>query len=213
MCGDDEWKRTEIKEHKFEYLDIEDFHQDSIYRKFMYSSVFLLTLKSVIVYAADLGAVVLLVVTKAFNSVLTASDLTTKPILAVSDTVKLGVIIASVVASFILLYVEWRKANTIIESGDISYAFTSTIAYRRYAIRSYDHYCLFSQIQNSRKTIDLVAFFVYFRFKGWKRLLFAEAPRQFFNFLFLYEVSVATYALMPPKDQREVFICNSVFYS
>jgi hypothetical protein len=34
-----------------------------------------------------------------------------------------------------------------------------------------------------------MAFFVYFRFKGWKRLVFAEAPRQFFNFMFIYDCS------------------------
>ena len=110
-------------------------------------------------------------------------------------------IAASVLMSFVLLFFEWRKARTIIRSGDISYAFTSSIAYRFYAIRSYPHYCFFSQIQNSRKTIDLLAFFVYFRFKGWKRLVFAEAPRQFLNFVFLYN---ATLSMLETLDSNRL---------
>jgi hypothetical protein len=75
-------------------------------------------------------------------------------------------IMSSLLFSFILLYFEWQKAAKIIESRDISYAFTSVVAYRYYAIRSYAHFCLFSQIQNSRKTVDVLAFWVFFEFKG-----------------------------------------------
>jgi hypothetical protein len=75
-------------------------------------------------------------------------------------------IMASLLISFVLLFFEWKKAATIIESRDISYAFTSVVAYRYYAIRSYPHFCLFSQIQNSRKTSDILAFWVFFKFKG-----------------------------------------------
>ncbi|KAJ3270266.1 hypothetical protein HDU76_011184, partial [Blyttiomyces sp. JEL0837] len=74
-------------------------------------------------------------------------------------------ILATVILSFILLFIDWRKAQAIIKSRDISYAFTSPIAYRYYVLRSYPHYCFFSQIQNSRKTVDVLAFFVFFMFK------------------------------------------------
>ena len=75
-------------------------------------------------------------------------------------------IIASLFASFILLAFEWKKAQKIIKSRDISYAFTSKVAYSYYTIRSYPHYCFFSQIQNSRKPVDVLAFWVFFKFKG-----------------------------------------------
>lgn len=75
-------------------------------------------------------------------------------------------IIASLIVSFLLLAFEWKKANAIIKSRDISYAFTSLVAYRFYTIRSYPYYCFFSQIQNSRKTVDVLAFWVFFKFKG-----------------------------------------------
>lgn len=55
-----------------------------------------------------------------------------------------------------------------------------------YSIKSYDHFCFFSQINNSKKKKDDFAFFVFFTFKGWKRLLLADAPRQVINGLTLY---------------------------
>ncbi|KAI8854365.1 hypothetical protein BC829DRAFT_223273 [Chytridium lagenaria] len=83
------------------------------------------------------------------------------------QTIRPYLIISSVLISFILLFIDWRKAQIIIKSRDISYSFTSPIAYRYYVLRSYAHYCLFCQIQNSRRTIDILAFFVFFQFKGW----------------------------------------------
>jgi hypothetical protein len=53
-------------------------------------------------------------------------------------------------------------------------------------MKSYDHFCFFSQINNSKKKKDDFAFFVFFTFKGWKRLLLADAPRQVINGITLY---------------------------
>jgi hypothetical protein len=174
MCfSDADWKREEISDHKFDFVDVEDFVQDSIFRKIAYLSVFLLTLQAILVYVADLGAVVLLIASNGFENVLSGNVTTNSdsPILKdrtfpLDPRLKIVLIVASVICSFVLLFIEWYKARQIIRSRDISYAFTSRTAYRYYAIRSYAHYCFFSQIQNSRKSIDLLAFFVYFRFKG-----------------------------------------------
>ncbi|KAG9284471.1 hypothetical protein G9A89_014075 [Geosiphon pyriformis] len=43
-------------------------------------------------------------------------------------------------------------------------------------------------INNSKKRWDRIAFFVFFTFKGWKRLMFAEAPRQAINAFTLYSI-------------------------
>lgn len=53
-------------------------------------------------------------------------------------------------------------------------------------MKSYDHFCFFAQINNSKKKKDDFAFFVFFTFKGWKRLLLADAPRQVINGITLY---------------------------
>jgi hypothetical protein len=51
---------------------------------------------------------------------------------------------------------------------------------------SYDHFCFFDHISNSTKKMDDFAFFVFFTFKGWKRLLLADGPRQAINAINLY---------------------------
>jgi len=108
--------------------------------------------------------------------------------LKLDKSITIYILLASVVVSYVLVILDIRKAIKIVESRDIAYAFTSTIAYRYYAIKSYPHYCFFAQIQNSRKRTDIIAFFVFFTLKGWKRLLFAEFPRQLLNFLLLVQL-------------------------
>ncbi|KAG6837536.1 hypothetical protein H0H93_007717 [Arthromyces matolae] len=83
---------------------------------------------------------------------------------------------------------EARKSKKIIASRDISYAFTNVMANNYYSLRSYDHFCFFDHISNSTKTSDDFAFFVFFTFKSWKRVLLADAPRQTINALTLYAI-------------------------
>ena len=72
---------------------------------------------------------------------------------------------------------------------------------------SYDHFCFFDHIQQSTKKSDDFAFFVFFTFKstrltiffqtfltillGWKRLFFADGPRQVINALTLFAIYLA----------------------
>ncbi|KAJ3099933.1 hypothetical protein HDU97_002665 [Phlyctochytrium planicorne] len=94
------------------------------------------------------------------------------------STIRPFIILITILISLILLFIDCRNALTVIRSRDISYAYTTPVAYRYYSLTSYPHFCLFNRIQNSRKTVDVMAFFVFFQFKGWKRLILAEFPRQ-----------------------------------
>lgn len=105
---------------------------------------------------------------------------------AIPPEVSRWIFLGAITISFILLFWDIRKARVIIESRDISYAFTSVIANRWYSAKDYRYFCLFQKINNSRKRIDSIAFFVFFTLKGWKRLLLAEAPRQVINIVSLY---------------------------
>jgi hypothetical protein len=71
-----------------------------------------------------------------------------------------------IILSFLLLLWESRKARAIIKSRDISYAFTNVLSQDWYSMRSYDHFCFFCQIDNSKKKKDEFAFFIFFTFKG-----------------------------------------------
>ncbi|KAJ3160765.1 hypothetical protein HK101_000873 [Irineochytrium annulatum] len=206
-CEQAKWKREDIADHKFDYIDVDDFIEDSWGRKFTYSFVFILTIKSFVSYLTDVLLVAFLFASysdskggnttncdanNATNNGATDAPGSSSVALSIlgacpSETSKTilpvayrpYIFLASIVISFVLLAIDWKKSRDIIKSKDISYAFTSPIAYRYYALRSYAHYCFFSQIQNSRKTVDILSFYVFFQFKGWKRLILAEFPRQF----------------------------------
>ncbi|RUS25860.1 hypothetical protein BC938DRAFT_471545 [Jimgerdemannia flammicorona] len=118
------------------------------------------------------------------------------------------IFLGCILMSFLLLFLDIRKSRLIIESRDISYACTSVIASRYYTLRSYSHYCFFAQINDSKKTTDEIAFFVFFTLKethgyflpplllpvGWKRLLLAEAPRQVVNGVTLWAIAEKVFA-------------------
>ncbi|KAF9101147.1 hypothetical protein BGX27_011597 [Mortierella sp. AM989] len=164
MSSSADWRRQRVQDHKFDFIDVEDYVDNSAWRKFKYSQVFAIVIKGILIYCADLWTAVNLIVSKKWGTGLGVAD---------------G-----------KLEYAWdiKKAVVIIQSRDISYAFTSMIAYRYYAIKSYAHFCLFEKIHNSKKTIDEVAFFCFFTFRGWKRLMFADGPRQVINGIILITV-------------------------
>jgi hypothetical protein len=70
MCFDAaDWKREEIPDHKFDYVNVKDFIDRSFKTKLLYSLVFILTMKAILVYAADLGAVALVISTYGLNNI------------------------------------------------------------------------------------------------------------------------------------------------
>ncbi|KAK9762112.1 Potassium transporter [Basidiobolus ranarum] len=176
MCcggGDAKWKREVINDHKFDFVDVDEFYENRFLTKFKYCFVFLFTIKSILIYVLDIYTAVMLIF---FNSWTSGIDQN----LAKLDYIR-WIFVGSILASYVLLFFEAKKARAVILSGDISFTFTSIIANRYYTLRSYAHYCLFNQIHKQKRFKDELAFFVFFALKGWKRLFFAEAPRRFVN--------------------------------
>src|SRR6478672_6466190 len=143
------WKRDQIPDHKFDFVDENDFIENSISTQLSYMMVFIYTLKDILVYMADVASISILVYLNFSKISQGQSDftLTTTEVVDSSEignsglvknlggvTVLFYLILASLVVSFVLLAIEWRKASAIVRSRDISYAFTSVIAYRYYAI-------------------------------------------------------------------------------
>lgn len=85
-------------------------------------------------------------------------------------------------------------------------------AFTNHALGSYDHFCFFDHISNSTRLSDDFAFFVFFRFKSWKRLLLADGPRQTINGLTLYAVWLVKNAEDPSSwyDVSKYFKGNSL---
>ncbi|KAF8934521.1 hypothetical protein BGZ58_005643 [Dissophora ornata] len=184
-----DWRRQKVQDHKFDFIDVEDYVDNSAYRKFKYSLVFAIVIKGILIYCADLWTGVNLLVSKNWATNLGVVDGQIRyGEITISFEIYKWVFAACIILSFILLAWDIKKAVAIIQSRDISYAFTSMIAYRYYAIKSFAHFCLFERIHNSKKTMDEVAFFCFFTFRGWKRLMFADGPRQLINGIILITV-------------------------
>ncbi|KAI8384995.1 uncharacterized protein BYT42DRAFT_564317 [Radiomyces spectabilis] len=165
------WKREVVQDHKFDFVDLDEFYDPSCRTHIGHLFVYVLAIKSFLVYVADLWSGVSLLVIGHQDNV--------DP--AIPTEVSKWVFLSAIIISFILLFWDAIKARRIIASRDIAYAFTSVMVNRYYSIKDYQYYCLFTRISRSRKTSDDLAFFIFFTLKGWKRLLLAEAPRQIIN--------------------------------
>ncbi|KAJ3195842.1 hypothetical protein HDU82_001981 [Entophlyctis luteolus] len=205
-CATAKWKRQreQFPDHKFDYIDVDDFIDDSWTRKLNYSFIFFLTVKSVLVYTADLALLALMIESNAFSSTFQCNSTSATSIstsvaslfcaghditsMLAPTAARPWILLASIIMSLVLLLLDWRKGSIVIKSRDISYSLTNHVAYRYYVLKSYPHYCFFAEILNSRKTVDVLAFFVFFAFKSWKRLFLAELPRVYINALNMYDV-------------------------
>ncbi|KAK4512291.1 uncharacterized protein ATC70_002988 [Mucor velutinosus] len=166
------WKREVVKDHKFDYIDINEFYDPSCPARTSYMFMYILMIKGFLVYVADLWTAVSLLVIG--NSSINADA-------SIPPDVAKWIFLGAIMISFVLLFWDIRKSRGIVESRDISLAFFSVIANRWYSVKDYKYFCLFGKINRSRKQIDSIAFFVFFTLKGWKKLLLAEAPRQVIN--------------------------------
>lgn len=130
-----------------------------------YAFVYIFLIKSVLVYLSDIYTVVAMLANNYWaGNILSESD--SSNTIKVPFTIGKWIFLGCIIFSFLLLAWESRKARMIIRSRDISYAFTNIMANNYYSLKSYDHFCFFSQINNSKKKKDEFAFFVFFTFKG-----------------------------------------------
>ncbi|KAG8898934.1 hypothetical protein FRB99_007034 [Tulasnella sp. 403] len=174
----------------FDFIDTRDYHTKNFGVRVQYMWIYVLVIKSFLVYLSDIyTAVTMLSSTTWSSNIYTRCPPNQCP--TVSFEVGKWIFVGCIIFSFLLLAYEAQKAKRIIASRDISYAFTNIMANSYYSLRSYNHFCFFSQIENSTKKKDDFAFFIFFTFKEWKRVLLADGPRQSINALTLYSFWVA----------------------
>jgi len=184
------WKREVVPDHKFDFIDTREFHSKSFGIRMRYLWLYLLVVKSFLVYVSDIYTAVIMLSSHDWsNTIFTSCQQKDCSIIPF----KFGkwLFVGCIIFSFLLLGYEWYKAKKIIASRDISYSFSNVMANNYYSLRSYDHFCFFCHISNSTKKKDDFAFFVFFTFKSWKRLLFADAPRQTINAMTLVSFYLA----------------------
>ncbi|KZT43041.1 hypothetical protein SISSUDRAFT_979067 [Sistotremastrum suecicum HHB10207 ss-3] len=187
------WKREVVPDHKFDFVDTRDFHSKSFGIRMRYLWVYILVVKSFLVYVSDIFTSVTMLTTHGWSNTIFQScpQTETNGCVFIPFDVGKWLFVGCIIFSFLLLAYEARKAKKIIASRDISYAFTNVMAQSYYSLRSYDHFCFFCHISDSTKKKDDFAFFIFFTFKGWKRLLLADGPRQSINALTLYSFYLA----------------------
>lgn len=184
------WKREEVPDHKFDFIDTRDYLDHGFIMRVKYAVLYGALIIAFLVYMSDIFTAVTMLTTKAWSNQI-LNDCQTKSIkgcIAIPFETGRWLFVGCIIFSFLLLGYETYKARKVIRSRDISYAFTNVMANNYYSIRSYAHFCFFSHISNSTKTSDDFAFFVFFVFKSWKRVLLADGPRQAINALTLYAI-------------------------
>ncbi|KAG6885202.1 hypothetical protein C0993_004884 [Termitomyces sp. T159_Od127] len=188
MCGGSKWKREVVADHKFDFVDTREFTDNGFVMRMKYLWLYIIVLKSFMVYILDIFSAVTMLSTEAWSNEIFNQCKTTDGCIFIPFKTGRWLFVGCIIFSFLLLAYEARKSKKIIASRDISYAFTNVMANNYYSLRSYDHFCFFDHISNSTKTSDDFAFFVFFTFKSWKRVLLADAPRQTINALTLYAI-------------------------
>jgi hypothetical protein len=211
MCGGGpKWKREVVQDHKFDFISVADFRDNGFKMRSKYIFLFLIFFKSFAVYMSDIFTAVTMLTTSAWSNQIfnECTDKTAGCVIIPFSTGK-WLFVGCIIFSFLLLGYEARKAKLIVASHDISYAFTNVLANNYYSLRSYDHFCFFDHISNSTKLSDDFAFFVFFVFKSWKRLLLADGPRQTINALTLYSLWLAKHDAAG-WDISKYFVNNSI---
>ncbi|KAJ3488746.1 hypothetical protein NLI96_g2638 [Meripilus lineatus] len=187
MCSRATWNREVVPDHKFDFVDTREFTDNSAGMRFKYGWLYIIILKDFLVYIFNFYTAVTMLSTDSWSNAIVKScpDFHTNGCVYLPFRIGKWLFFGFTIFSLLLLTYEARRAKKIIASRDISYALTNTIANRYYSLRSYDHFCFFKNISASKKRMDNFAFFVFFTFQGWKRLLLADAPRQSVNALTL----------------------------
>ncbi|KAJ7904407.1 hypothetical protein B0H14DRAFT_2662705 [Mycena olivaceomarginata] len=210
MCGGPKWKREVVQDHKFDFISVADFRDNGFKMRSKYIFLFLIFFKSFAVYMSDIFTAITMLTTKNWSNQIfnECTDKSTGCVFIPFNTGK-WLFVGCIIFSFLLLGYEARKAKLIVASHDISYAFTNVLANNYYSLRSYDHFCFFDHISNSTKLSDDFAFFVFFVFKSWKRVLLADGPRQTINALTLYSLWLVKHD-KAGWDISKYFVNNSI---
>ncbi|KAJ9117251.1 hypothetical protein QFC20_000396 [Naganishia adeliensis] len=190
MCCQAKWKREAIPDHKFDFIDTADFHMDDWFTRFRYAFVYIFLLKDLAVIAADIYTATTMIASSTWTNVIYKKCGNDCAIKIPFDVAK-WVFVGCIIFGFLLIGWESWKARKVIRSRDIAFAFTNVMANDYLSLKSYDTFCFFCQISNSTKKKDEFAFFCFFTFKGWKRLLLSDGPRQAINACTLYSFAYA----------------------
>lgn len=187
------WKREVVHNYRFDFIDTREFRDEGFGMRAKYTWLYVIVLKSFLVYVSDIFTAITMLTTQTWTNQIFKSCPSTQPNGCVFIPFNIGkwIFFGCIIAGFGLFAWEVRKTRQIITSRNISLAFTNVLANNYYSLRSYDHFCFFNHISSSTKKMDDFAFFIFFTFKSWKRVIISDGPRQSINALTLYSIFVS----------------------
>lgn len=180
-CDGNSWKREEKADHRFDFIEIKDFHTSSFGCRMAHMMVWFSTFRSFAILGLDIYTAVGLLLLKSYTTTVAQQTF-------IAHDITKWIFAGCIILSIVLLIWDWIFAIRIIRRKNISFAFTNLIANRVYSLKSYDHHCLFYKLSSSSHKSNQLAFWVFFSFIGWKRLLLSEGPRQAINALTVFSV-------------------------
>uniref|UniRef100_A0A060T5F3 ARAD1C11704p n=1 Tax=Blastobotrys adeninivorans TaxID=409370 RepID=A0A060T5F3_BLAAD len=163
----------------FDLMDLDQFRSSNCRYVSGYIFMYFTIILSIAVYVSDIyTALVLLAFDRWTSSI--------KPF--VPFRISRWIFAACIILSIILLIYEFIVAVHTMRGKNVALNYANPISRNLYSIYGYKYFCLFAKITKSRNKTEYLALFVYFTFKGWLRLVFADSPRQVLNALTLYSV-------------------------
>ncbi|KZF21157.1 hypothetical protein L228DRAFT_278357 [Xylona heveae TC161] len=195
-CGERE-KLAEVREeHKWSYINLNDFRSSSCLAPFSYGLIYIGIIISIAVYAADTFTAVNLLAFNRWSGQI-------QP--AIPLYISKWIFAACIIFSWVLLGFEWLRAIRVIRRDNVAESYLDPLAVILQSIRmgstgrGWRRFLVFAELTKSKKGSEYVALFAYFSFKTWIRIVFAEGPRQFVNAVTLYSVMNAKFI---PKGQN-----------
>jgi hypothetical protein len=166
---------------KWTYINLSDFKSTSSWNTLAYIWVWIMAIVAVAVFAADTFTAV---------NLLAYNKWTSKVEPKIPIEYARWIFAGCIMFGFVLYIFNWIFAIRAIKRGGIADSFLDPLAATLQSMRGsgWRRFLVFSNLTQSKKGTDYIAYFVYFSFQSAIRVIFAEGPRQAINAMTLYSV-------------------------
>ncbi|KAF9983327.1 hypothetical protein BGZ75_005193 [Mortierella antarctica] len=172
------WKEEAESLHKLDSINVSDFHNDSFWAHLHYTWVWIMFVKTILVFCGEIWTCTILLV---YGPTWSTSSAT----IGIDISVARWIFAASILLTCVLLALAFRKANRAIKSRYISSVVSNKVAGEFYRLQDYNYFCFFEMIRDSKKLHEKLSFLVVSQLKGWK-FLAIQTPRQIVNIMTLF---------------------------
>ncbi|XP_044716247.1 fungal potassium channel domain-containing protein [Hirsutella rhossiliensis] len=185
---------VEFKDLNWDLINLADFKAKGCGPGFFYSYLWFSLLLSIAVYAVDSFTAVNLL---AFNKWSSKIEPT------IPFDVSKWIFSGCIIASFVNIAFEGVRAMRVMKRGNVAECYMDSLAARWESTRfgsgqGWKRFLVFTELTKSKKGAENVAFFTYFSFQSWIRVILCSGPRQVVNALTLRSVYEAK--LNPTAD-------------